>query len=230
MPAMSVDSSPMFELANVQSLLIWAIAEAILTGGWLLLQHRLPQRWYSLIQLVRLSAIPYFALISGQISPRLMGFSGYDWSNSLSIGSLLIVSVFALWIGIRVTEEANSVAVEATPEQLSLGMSLKWSINGLLLLTAGGWELNWAFWRVVFSQGVALLVAGIESPLYWGIACAVLFALLTLFFSALTPAARITSVAILIATSVLFLFTRNFWLCWFLHAMLQLASVRDARR
>ena len=58
----------MFELATVQSLLIWAIAEAILTCGWLLLQHRLPQRWYSLIQLVRLSAIPYFALISGQIS------------------------------------------------------------------------------------------------------------------------------------------------------------------
>ena len=127
------------------------------------------------------------------------------------------------------TEEANSVAVEAASEQLSLGMSLKWSINGLLLLTAGGWELNWAFWRVVFSQGVALLAVGIESPLYWGIACAVLFALLTLFFSALTPAARITSVAFLIATSVLFLFTRNFWLCWFLHAMFQLTSMPDAR-
>lgn len=229
MPPMAADSSLIFERTAIQSLMIWGVAETVVTVIWLILHHRISQRWYQFAQLIRLCAIPYLALLAGEISQRSMGLTGYDWGNSLSVGSILMIVIVAIWFGIRIAEESSSLPLDADVQENGLRTSSNWSKNGLKVLTASGLELNWCFWRVIGTQLTAWLFVELDSPIYWGVTLSVMLLAIFIFFSSSSLATTLTNITILIATSVLFLFTRNFWLCWLLHTILLLSAMPDTR-
>ena len=208
------------ELTNNRSLLFWVAFECLVTLIWLFSQFRIAAKWYAIARLVRLVTIPYLALLLGQISPRDMGLTGYDWSSSLSLGSLVMVAMLALWIGVRtVGMTANSdLPEQPLPERHRFAT---WPNRGLLVLLSGGLELNWSFWRASGAQVLSNLFMPTQSPTYWGIALAFVIVLPDTLFASTSHEGRLLNVAILIATSVLFLFTKNFWLCWILHLLLQ---------
>ena len=208
------------ELTNNRSLLLWVALECLVILVWLFFQFRIATKWYAIARLVRLSVIPYVALLLGQISPRDMGLTGYDWSNSLSLGSLVMVAMLALWIGMRTVSATVSSDLLEQP-LLESNRFATWPNRGLLVLLSGGLELNWSFWRASGAQIFNSLFMPIQSPTYWGIALAFVIVLPDTLRATTSHVGRILNVAILIATSVLFLFTKNLWLCWILHFLLQ---------
>lgn len=208
------------ELTNNRALLVWVVLECLVILVWLVFQFKISIKWYAFIRLVRLAAIPYSALLLGQISPRDMGLTGYDWSSSLALGSLIMVAMLALWIGVRTTGTSASADPPEQPLLEHSNVSL-WPNRGLLVLLSGGVELNWSFWRASGVQILSYVPMPIQSPAYWGIVLAFLIVLPDTLRATTSHIGRILNAAILIATSVLFLFTKNFWLCWILHLLLQ---------
>lgn len=208
------------DLVATRSLLVWVVLEIFVTLAWLFFQFKIAKNWYAIARLLRLCIIPYLALLLGQISPRGMGLAGYDWSSSLSLGSLLVVAMFTLWIGVRAASDAPSAEV-AEQSALSTNSLSTWSEKGLLFLLAGGLEFNWIFWRTICTQVLGTWLVPMQSPAYWGIAIATMIVLPDTLRATSSQVTRIMNVAILIATSVLFLFTRNYWLCWILHLLLR---------
>lgn len=208
------------ELTNSRSLLVWVVLECLVTLVWLVFQFKISIKWYAFTRLVRLAVVPYLALLLGQISPRDMGLTGYDWSSSLALGSLIMVAMLALWIGVRTV--GASTSADAQEHSLSERSSIAtWPNRGLLVLLSGGVELNWSFWRASGAQILNYVPISIQSPAYWGIVLSFLIVLPDTLRATTSNIGRILNVAILVATSVLFLFTKNFWLCWILHLLLQ---------
>ena len=176
----------------------------------------LTARW--LTRLVSLAAVPYAALLMGVASPRLMGLAEIDWVRSLGPGGALILAGMALlilgWWHYRGNIPPPAGIAEKTP----------WP---LLLLWAGALQMHWAFYR-----GVTMLWL---DDAYWGIwASLLLIGLEAMVHPILWNRNRspewkegaVRTVGLLIVTTVLFITTRNLWLCAAFHAVAELATTR----
>ncbi|MCB0152753.1 MAG: hypothetical protein KDE01_34505, partial [Caldilineaceae bacterium] len=72
------------------------------------------------------------------------------------------------------------------------------------------------------------LQVSVQLPLYWSIWIAAVLALPLSLAYRTSGYARLVMLAVLVMTSILFFYTRNFWLCWAVHAsVLLLLSVQD---
>ena len=80
-------------------------------------------------------------------------------------------------------------------------------------------------------ESILLSGRALTLPAYWATWGAALLILPDLILQREQTPARLVRVAILVATSVLYIYTRNFWLCWILHALpaLMFAGVPLAR-
>jgi hypothetical protein len=158
------------------------------------------------------------ALLVGAVSPRLMGLYWFDWRATLEVGAGLLLAIGAL---------AVAAWLFALPRAQAANRG-RWSERLLVVFLAGAEEWYWCFVRAALWE-IALALPGLEAPpIYlsvWGGALLVLP--LALLLQPPGPQ-RLVKLVILIVTSVLFLYTRNFWLCWLVHAALVLLFTTTA--
>jgi hypothetical protein len=97
-----------------------------------------------------------------------------------------------------------------------------WTARLALIGRSGAEEWFWCFLRAALWEIALSLPATAVSPIYWSAWGAALLALpLALLLQPNGPL-RLIKLVILAVTTVVFLYTRNFWLCWLVHATLAL--------
>jgi hypothetical protein len=211
-------------------LVIAVLAGVALLAGW----SFTPRRWRSWLLPAYWIGIPYLALIAGAVSPRLMGLRFLDWPANLRLGGGLLLAVLGLVALGRIFllfERENGK--QSGDDTVSRPSPSRWL--GVLLTVAlcGAEEFYWCFLRGMFWELLQSLPWTVELPAYWSIWLAALLALPWALLPQPSAGARLAKVTILVVTSVVFLYTRNFWLCWFLHAamwlMLKPQSLQDAK-
>jgi hypothetical protein len=179
--------------------------------------------------LVRFVLLPYIGLLSGALSPHFMGLTGLDWLVGLSLGlGLSFVILLALML-VRVTAvSANPLAPEvgmvsaktAQVYKVAPGNSSQLNLATLIYQSClnGAEEFHWAFLRGTLWEVLLTSPTAIALSIYWAIWGSALLALPELLLNGRNLLERLLKFIILVTTSILFLYTRNFWLCWMLHA------------
>jgi len=172
---------------------------------------------------IRWLLIPYIGLLTGGISPRLMGLTGINWFASFGFGLILIGGVLALLIMIRsVTDFSLSALPTAQlnllPRSASLPIRYASSLPGSIL-DIGAEEFHWAFLRSALWESFLLVPLLATQAGYWAAWITVLLALPEILQYHQTSTQRLCKGALLVTTTVLFLFTRNLWLIWLLHTL-----------
>lgn len=195
--------------------LIW-LAIGLSTGLLLLLIHPLlAPRFRQPLLLLRWLLVPYLGLLTGGLSPRLMGLTGINWLASFGLGIGLIGALLALLILVRTLlnlthDEPATKPAQSAPYPV-------WSLWPILQI--GAEEFHWSFlrgviWETLLGNGLATAQAS-----YWAVWLAALLALPAILRYQPTTVARLLKSAMLLITTVLFFYTHNFWLCWLLHSL-----------
>ncbi len=161
--------------------------------------------------------VPYMALLMGAVSPRLMGLYWFDWRATFQVGAGLLLAIGAL---------AVVVWLFAAPRAPASGG--RWGYRLQAVLLAGAEEWYWCFVRAALWE-IALALPELSAPpLYWAVWGGALLVLPLSLLLQPTGLQRLVKLVILVVTSVLFLYTRNFWLCWLVHAALVLLFTTTA--
>ncbi len=172
-------------------------------------------------------SIPYLALVTGGVSPRWMGIAYVDWRASLTLGVGLVLAMVALAGLARVMLASGAPATHNTPSRRRRSLDSAWLIAiGL----SGVEEWFWCFLRSAVAESLVVLQFPLEVPAYWSIWIAAALALPSVLLVQSTAYHRLVKVAILLMTSILFFYTRNFWLCWAVHAITWLLLAQPVNR
>jgi hypothetical protein len=210
----------------------WLFASFLSNLLTLLLTRRFSVGQRQLLLRAQWVLIPYLGLLFGGLSPRLMGLAGINWLVSLSLGLVLIFVVLVLLVIVRAVvdlDESDHSRSEIPPVPSpdgpthEPGVALRpgvvgWRALGSTTLVSGIKEFHWVFLRGAVWEILLTYPSPPELPGYWAVWVAALIALVELLLQNLGFTQRLLQVAILIATSILFFYTNNFWLCWILHA------------
>jgi hypothetical protein len=132
--------------------------------------------------------------------------------------------------GIRPLQTIDSPNIDTSAAALRPSNRDSFSWNGLTVILSGAEQFQWSFLRGAVWE-IALLSGADTNPTgYWAIWIATLLALPAVLLQPLNRADKLLKVSILIISAMLFVFTRNFWLCWIFHASawLLLASSRSS--
>jgi hypothetical protein len=189
-------------------------------------QDYIPVRWRQPVWLAHWLLVPYLGLLVGGLSPRLMGLTRIDWPASLGLGLGLMVGVVVLLVLVRAVvdlSEQPAPLPESPPTPVS-----GWRIFSDTLLWSGGAEFHWAFLRGAFWEILLSLPTPLALPAYWAIWCAALLAAVEILAARPGFVTGLLHLVTLVTTSILFFYTRNFWLCWALHTAVQLIGSPDA--
>lgn len=197
----------------------WLVVDLVVGACfWLGIRYLAP-RWRNLAIAARWLLIPYIALISGGLSPRLMGLTGIDWRSTLALGVGLVAATIGLLLLVFATvapDDRGAAESLTAPQPAGLASRL------YSVLASGAEEWHWMFLRACLIA-LALAGFGVEaSSGYWAIWLAALLALPETLLAAPNTTVRLFSTIALLSTTILFLFVRNFWLCWALHASIML--------
>jgi hypothetical protein len=166
----------------------------------------------------------YAALVTGQLSPRLMGLSQIDLGAGLGFGTLFAVFALIVLLAAGLTYRRLRYTDSLGAPYPTPGIAISAGVR--LIVEAGALQWHWAFYRSAII--VALAGAGLPDPLYWGSWLAVAWiclegALSPLLWSDLRHSGkaeiRILRGVLLVATTVVYLMSRNFWLAWALHSL-----------
>jgi|GEM_PF-601180 len=187
--------------------------------------QRTPLRYRPILCNARWIVIPYLGLLTGGISPRLMGLTGINWFASFGFGLVLIGGVLVVLIIVRSVTAfpvANAPVAHAPAEAAGSQNYLTPRTAAALpvsLVAIGAEEFHWAFlrsalWEIFLAFPLLAPQAG-----YWAAWMAVLLALPEALRYQTSFSQRICKCALLVTTTVLFLFTRNLWLSWLLHVL-----------
>jgi hypothetical protein len=85
-------------------------------------------------------------------------------------------------------------------------------------LTTGALQFHWSFLRGAIWEMILALPEPPATPSYWAVWLAAGLALLQIVLVRPGFLRLVYHATLLTMTSVLFLYSRNFWLCWILHA------------
>lgn len=162
-----------------------------------------------LVRVVRWVQLPYIGLILGGLSPRLMGLTEIDWASGLRLGVLLLAGLLTLLVMIRIGLH--------TDKELPQGTPLRSRASSLRLIESSAQEFHWCFLRGAVWELLLSLPAAQQSAQYWAVWISAALALPGIALHRRQTSDRLIAALALATTSTLFLFTRNFWLCWLLH-------------
>ena len=178
----------------------------LLAGSWILATRQ------RLLRALRLLLVPWLALLAGAISPQWMGMAGVDWQVGLTLGLGFVLVMLAL-LGLTHLSVREPHLPPAARAESSLDVAL----------AAGLEQFHWAFQRGALLILMPTWPGALEAPAYWAIWIATLLALpgIWLHRQGLT---RLYALVALVGTAILFFYTRNFWLCWVLHAGVMLVG------
>jgi hypothetical protein len=168
--------------------------------------------------------LPYLALITGGVSPRLMGIAYVDWIVSLRLG----IGLAVVMIGLAGVARMSLLTSGETVQDRAALMPITGGSLLAAIAMSGAEEWFWCFLRSAVAEALGILQLPLDVPGYWSIWIAALIALP--FSLAYQPTAlhRFVKAAILVMTSILFFYTRNFWLCWAVHATTWLLLAQPA--
>jgi hypothetical protein len=219
--------------------------------AWLVARRSGLPAWSGLRALTWLLRSLFFLLLpmgawrSGALSPYFMGLSELNWIDGLISGGPLAVLVMGLSVfGWLVYRRALSSMPRLTSDG-SAGEMTVWRAP----VDAGLQQWHWAFYRAAaigwlaeiarLGQGMAagtatppLLVHLLAQPIYWGswlgLSLVALEWLLNPFARAGLRGAghaerQLRAAALALATTALFVSTRNFWLCLVCHVVVETA-------
>ncbi|MFN8486980.1 MAG: hypothetical protein U0350_05255 [Caldilineaceae bacterium] len=206
----------------------WLCFSLILSFLLLSLKSQFPQHWHERLTNFAWFLIPYLGLLVGGLSPRLMGLNDIDWLASLGLGTGLIFVIILLLILVRATTEGNvnADALEKTKQASFTARRViappppAFSIHFEQIVKNGVEEFHWCFVRGAVWELLQTAPTPPSLPAYWAVwIAAALVAPETVLRQ--SAAQRLFNLVVLIATTVLFFYTRNFWLCWLLHVAAQ---------
>ena len=203
-------------------------------GLWLIYRQT-PAIYRRPLRNIRWFVLPYLGLLTGGISPRFMGLTGINWFASFGFGLVLIATILAI---ITIVRSVMAISVSATTATSPMGAATALSRSRLgqplqeserqkqyatafsiSVLNIGAEEFHLAFlrsalWELLLSFSLTMTQVG-----YWSAWAALTLALPEALYYPATVTQRFCKGALLVATTVLFIFTRNFWLCWLLHLL-----------
>lgn len=202
----------------------WLII-AIVAGIVLLVaRHYMSAPWRAWLAPLYWFLIPYLALLAGAVSPRLMGLYWIDWRTTFQVGAGLILVIGLLaglaWLFVMSRSRAGS----------QTGPRVGWSARLLWIGLAGAEEWFWCFLRAALWEIAWEAPQGGAAPLYLAVWGAALLALPLAMALQENGRLRLIKAVLLVVTTVVFLFTRNFWLCWLVHAALAVLFTLTAVR
>jgi hypothetical protein len=105
---------------------------------------------------------------------------------------------------------------------------LGWHTISSTLLWCGIEQFHWAFLRGSVWEMIEALPQPPELVGYWAIWCAAGIILFELLLLRISFYPLLIQLVALITTGILYFYTRNFWLCWALHAAVQLLTAPPA--
>ena len=188
---------------------MWLALSFTLAGATVLVTRLIAPDLERLVRIVRWVQIPYFGLILGGLSPRLMGLAVVGWDSRYTLGLVLLVGLLVLLVLIRIRLHTESDAFDAVAVT---GRSLSPS-----LIESCAQEFHWCFLRGAVWELLYLYAPALHSPQYWAVWIAAAISLPGIYFHPTSLSDRLLSALVLVATSSLFLVTQSFWLCCFLH-------------
>ena len=190
----------------------WLALDLLVAAALWLPLMRHARRRETLAHPLRWVLLPGASVLAGAVSPQMLGLAGLNWQVGLTLGLGIVLGLLLLLGLARLT--VRETAGDGAPP-----------VGGAPLLYAllhgGAQQFHWCFQRaallILFISFAALPSSTISAPDYWATWAAVLFALPGLLI-VVPGAPRLYTAIALGATAILFFYTRNFWLCWILHA------------
>jgi hypothetical protein len=151
-----------------------------------------------------------------------MGISAIDWRTSLSLGITIICGVLVALILVQATTTLAAAPDDPGAAQLTKKGSSATALPlaamyTLRFLQNGAEEFHWAFLRGSLWELLLAAPNLLNVPAYAAVWLAAGLAGLDILATQPSGPMRISKGIVLIATTILFFYTRNFWLCWLLH-------------
>jgi hypothetical protein len=195
---------------------LWLLLNLLGLVGFILARPWLRQSQRNLVLLIRWLLIPYLGLISGGLSPRLLGLHVIDWLPSISLGIGIAFTVLATLLVVRAVTTFplghNDQSLSDSP------LRSDWMHYPREWLISGAEEFHWAFLRGSLWELFLRFPTPPATPGYLAVWFATLLASCELIFSPWGNQRRWLKLVVLLATTILFFYSQNFWLCWFVHA------------
>lgn len=192
----------------------WLLIGLLTTSLLRSLESALPRAWRLRLWAALWVLVPYLGLLSGGLSPRLMGLSGSDWSLSLGLGVGIAFGALLLLGLVR-------ALLEMGERPLLSGAPLRHSGLGALVFWSGITQFYWAFLRGGVWELLLTAPQPPEFPGYWAVWIAAALIAAQILWARPAVPSLILQLATLLTTSILFFYSHNFWLCWAFHAALQ---------
>lgn len=205
----------------------WILLSLIMSALLFSLRQSTSAGWHRWLHMAAWLLIPYLGLLLGGISPRLMGLSNIDWLASLGLGSAIIFVILLLLTLVRATtagSETNTTHLGRQRQYPGGMMSPPLAPQATLttqfsqIVQSGVEEFHWCFLRGALWELTLTLSTPPSLPAYWAVWIATLLILPEMLWQQETLIQRLFQLIVLTATTVLFFYTRNFWLCWILHS------------
>ncbi|MBI3958802.1 MAG: hypothetical protein HY328_08335 [Chloroflexi bacterium] len=192
----------------------WLLLSFGLSGLTLMAMRFLSEESVWRLRVGRWVLTPYLGLLAGGLSPRLLGLSDIDWVAGLELGVGLIFAIWLLLALVRATLHRENATIDTPPP----------TARPLLerVVWAGAQEFHWVFLRGAIWEMILALPTPSIVPAYWAIWLASALALPGIFVQYRHISQRFIAGMLLITTAILFFYTRNFFLCWLLHASVEL--------
>lgn len=236
---------PSLDLSNPPPLMIWIAASlaARILGNWLpwiwnFSAPRTPGRtarpaniltltgnFLNLaIRILYMIVVPYLALISGILNPRLMGLVVTDWNGDIRtvLPVVLVASLllgWTLWHYLATIRPWHLIPEQTLPWWISRTVStFGW---GNALAETAMQEIHWAFYRslplVLVSNGIWANFIGLGIILLEGLAIPQVRQTLQTVGEG---EEHILTASLAVVSTVCFYLTRNIWLCIGVHTLL----------
>lgn len=159
--------------------------------------------------------------VGGRAFTQLSGSLKINWATTLSLGVAIFVGVLLVAAMVRLAGQfsgegpfrPDSAAGDGAPQ------STQWAMLTLTVLWIGAEQFHWSFvrgavWELLFT----LPESDGALPAYRAMWLATLLTLPEIWLQPTNFPRHLLKSALLIVTAVAFFYTRNFWLCWAIHA------------
>lgn len=202
----------------------WLAISFAASAALLLAGSHIPRPYRYRLRVARWLLIPYTGLLAGGISPSSLGLSDIDWVSGLGLGVVLIFAILVLLVLIRTTLHWDVTDDQPSASSTEAGTQQPETAEPLMarLFNAGAQEFHWTFLRGALWEMLRGFPRPLDLPGYWAVWMASALALPGIFIQYQRTSQRLIATIVLVTTATLFFYTRNFWLCWLLHASVQL--------
>lgn len=212
---------PFLQMLSLPAPMIWVVISIVSSLIIALIRHRLSSRQQRWIDNIRWILLPYVGLLLGQLSPSLLGLTEIDWFSSLSLGTGFICLTAFL---IMLVQGSSTVPAQSRASQMHKRLQRTFHQNATissliaeLIVSTGAEQFYWSFLRGALWEVFLRAEYSAATAKYLGIWTAGLIATIELLLYNRHTISRLAGLLTLIVTTILFFYTKNFWLCWLLH-------------